>query len=203
MASLPLPGPGARHDDERLFRFDVVVGAVALVAHDEIHVGGVALRVAVREDPDVAPLELVLELLCRGLVLEARDHDPEDADAPVAQVVDELECVGIVGDAEVRADLLSLDVARKDAEQQVHLVLEVLKEPELDVGVVAGQHAGRVVIEEELPAELEVEAVVGLPDPLQDLRRLLLDVLLVVEPHLSRHRPLLARVNIERKLSYP
>ena len=147
-----------------------------------------------REDPDVAPLELVLELLCRGLVLEARDHHPEDADAPVAQVVDELEGVGIVGDAEIRADLLSLDVAREDAEQQIHLVLEVLKEPELDVGVVAGQHAGRVVIEEELPAELEVEAVVGLPDPLQDLRRLLLDVLLVVEPHLSRHRPPLVRL---------
>jgi hypothetical protein len=60
-----------------------------------------------------------------------------------------------------------------------------------------------VVIEEELPAELEIEAVVGLPDPLQDLRLLLLDVFLVVESHLSRHRSPLAIVNIERKLSYP
>ncbi len=90
---------------------------------------------------------------------------------------------------------------------RVHLVLEVLKEPELDVGVVAGQHAGRVVVEEELPAELEVEAVVGLPDPLQDLRRLLLDVFLVVEPHLPRHRPPLFNYEIvtitgEKVISY-
>jgi hypothetical protein len=99
--------------------------------------------------------------------------------------------------SEIRPDLLSLDIPREDAEQQIHLVFQVLKEPELDVGVVAGQHAGRVVVEEELPAELEVEAIVGLPDPLQDLRRLLLDVLFVVKPHLSRHRSPLAGVNIK------
>jgi len=184
---LAAAGPRARDDDQGLFRLDVVVGPVALVAHDEVHVGGVALREAVGVDPDVAPLELVLELPGRGLVLEAGDHDPQDADAPVAQVVDELQGVGVVGDPEIGPDLLALDVSREDAQQQVHLVLEVLQQPELDVGVVAGQDPGGVVVVQELPPELEVEAVAGPGDPLQDLRRLLLDILFVVEPHLAGH----------------
>jgi hypothetical protein len=41
-------------------------GAVALVAHDHVHVGGVALVVRVGVDPDAAPLELVLEQAARG-----------------------------------------------------------------------------------------------------------------------------------------
>jgi len=178
----------SRHDDKGLFRLDVVVDPVALVAHDEIHVRGVALRVAVRVDPDVPTLELVLELPGRGLVLEPGDHDPQDADAPVAQFVDELQGVGVVGDAEVRADLLALDVTGEDAQQQVHLVPEVLQQPELDAGVVAGQDPGGVVVVQELPAELEVEAVVETLDALKNLRGLLLDVLLVVEAHLAGHR---------------
>jgi len=94
---------------------------------------------------------LFLNCFAAGWFSKRRDHDAQDADAPVAQVVDQLQGVGVVGDAEIGADLLSLDVAREDAEQQVHLVLEVLKEPQLDVGVIARKHACRVVVERSFP----------------------------------------------------
>ena len=80
-----------------------------------------------------------------------------------AQVVDQLQGVDVVGDAEVGPDLLPLDVAGVDAEQDVGLVLELLEQPHLDVGVEAGQDAGGVIVEEQLAAELQVELVVRPP----------------------------------------
>ncbi len=187
MASLPLPGPGPGDDHQGLFGLNVSVRPVSLVAHDGLDIGGVPFREAVSEDLDVSPLELVLEELGRWLVVEPRDHDPEDIDAPVPQVVDELQGVGVVGYPEIGPDFLSLDVAGIDAKQDVGLVLELLDEPHLDVGVVAGQDAGRMVVVKQLAAELEVELVVKALYPLKDLGRLLADVFLVVEADLVVH----------------
>ncbi len=84
---------------------------------------------------------LFLNRLGRGLVVEAGDDHGPDVDAPLAEVVDQLQRVGVVGDAEIRPDLLALDVAGVDAEDDVGLVLELLQQPHLDVGIVA--RAGR------------------------------------------------------------
>ena len=168
MASLPLPGPGPVTTTSGLLGLDVVVGPVALVADDDVDVGRIALGEAVGVDPDAPPLELVLEDPGRGLVVEPGDDDGPDLDAPLAQVVDELHGVDVVGDAEIGPHLLPLDVAGVDAEEDIGLVLELLEEPHLDVGIVAGQDPGGVIVEEELAAEFEVELVREAAHPLED-----------------------------------
>ncbi len=154
---LAAPGAGAGDDHDRPLGGDVVVGAVALVADDAVDVGGVAAGEAVGVDGDAAALEPGLEHAGRRLVLEAGDDHGPHQEAPVAQVVDELEGVGVVGDAEVGAHLALLDGARVDADDDLGLVLELLQQADLDVGVVAGQDAGGVEVEGDLAAELEIE----------------------------------------------
>ncbi len=179
---------GAGYDDERLFRFDVVVGAIALIADDRLHVRRVALGETVGVNPDAPPLQLVLEELGRGLIVEAGDDDADDVDVPAPEIVNQLEGVGVVGYAEIGADLFSLDVSRIDAQEDIGLVLELADQAHLDIGVVTGKDAGGMIIVEQLPAEFEVELVVETLDPFEDFFGLFRDVLFVVESVAVPHK---------------
>jgi len=119
---LAAAGARAGHDHQGAFRFYVLVGAVSLVAHHQVNVGGIALGVPVRVDLDVLPLQFVLEYARGRLVFEARDHHRADADAPVPEIVDELESVRVIGDAEIGPHLFPLDIAGVDAEYDVRAV---------------------------------------------------------------------------------
>ncbi len=172
---------GCVDDDERPLRLDVGVRAVAFLADDLVDVGRVAVDRAVRVDRDAAPLELRAERRRGRLPRVARDHHRAHEEPPPAEVVDELEGVRVVGQPEVRADLAALDVAGVDADDDLRLVAELLEQVHLDVGVEARQHARRVLVEEQLPAELEIELVATALDPLEDRLGLFFEVLRVVE----------------------
>ena len=131
-------------------------------------------------DAQAAPFELVLELVGGRLVVVAGDHDAGDVHAPVVEVVDELHGVGVVGDAEVGAHFPALDVAGVDAEDDFGLVPELVEEAHFHVGIVAGQHAGGVVVEEELAAELQEQLVVA-ADAFEDAGGLFAQIEVVVE----------------------
>ena len=178
---LAAPRPRSGDDDERVLRLDVVVGAVALVADDDVDVRGIAFGEAVGVDADALALELVLEDPGGRLVFEPGDDDGLDADAPLAEVVDELHGVDVIGVSEVGPHLPPLDVARVDAEEEVGLAAELLEELHLDVRIVAGQDPGGVVVEEELAAEFDVELVREAAHPVEDGFLLLLQVMGVVE----------------------
>jgi len=90
------------------------------------------------------------------LILKARDDNAQYIDVPKPQIIDQLQGVRIVGDAEIGPNLLPFNISRIDAKEYIRLVFECLEEPHLHVGIVSGQHAGRVEIEEELAPELKV-----------------------------------------------
>ncbi len=177
---LSAPGTGTCNDHEGFISLNVLVSAVTLVAHDQFHVRGVALGVAVSEDRDIPPLQLVLEDKGCRLLFEARDHDTQNIDTPVPEVVDELERVGVVGDAEIRPDLLAFDVPGIDTKEHVRLVFKLLDKPHLDVGIIPRQDSRSVVIAEELPAELEVELAEAV-DSFKDFTCLFFDIPFVIE----------------------
>ena len=184
---LAAAGAGAGDDYERMLRLDVLVRAVALVADDDVDVGRIAARRAMRVHLDAAALQPDLERLRRGLVVEPRDDYRRNLDAPIAQVVDELERVDVIGDAEVPAHLPALDVPRVDAQEDVGLVLDALQEPHLDVRVEPGQHARRMQVVKKFAAELEIQLLPEPRGPLPNRRRLLFEVLLVVKPRSDGH----------------
>jgi len=174
--------------DQRFLGFDVGVGPVTVAADDPLRVGRVALGRAVSIHGDPAPLELVLELDGAGLFVEPRDHHAAQFDPPIAQVVDQLHRVRVVGDAEVRPHLLAFDGPGMDAQQDLGLVLQLRQQTHFDVGIEARQHAGCVVVKQQLAAELQVQFVVEAAYAFQDGRRLFFQVLAVVKADSVHHR---------------
>jgi hypothetical protein len=147
-------------------------------------------------DGNPAAFELVLELHGPGLVVKPGDHDAPQLDPPLAQVVDQLHRVGVVRDAEVGPHLFPFDGPGMDAQQDLGLVLELCQQTHLDVGVVAGQHASGVIVEQEFPAELQVQFIAKAAHAFENRRGLLFQVLPVVKADSILHRWLLASVPV-------
>ena len=103
------------------------------------------------------------------------------------EIVDQLEGVGVVGDAEIGADLLSFDVSRIDTEQDIGLVLELPDQAHLYIRIVTGKDAGGMIIIEQLAPEFEVELVVEPFNSFENLGDLLTDVFFVVETYFIVH----------------
>ena len=132
-------------------------------------------------DGHVAAFELGDEVVHGGVVLVARDHDGLHVDPELAEVVDDAERVGVVGDAEVGADLLPFDVAGENADHDVDLVLQALEQFELHVRVESRQDARRVEVVGELAAEFDVQFVLKPFRPAQNFGGLFLQIACVVE----------------------
>ena len=84
-------------------------------------------------------------------------------------------------DAEVAAGTVLLDITGVDGDDDLDVVGEALQHAELAVGLEAGKHAARMVVVEQLAAELEVELAAELGDALLDVLGLQADVLIVIE----------------------
>jgi len=141
----------------------------------------------VRVDLYAAALEAVLEGDRRRLAIETGDDDRAHQDVPLPQVVDGFERVGVVGDPEIGAHLLLLDVAGVDADHDLGLVAQLLEELHLHVGVETRQHARGVVVEEQFAAKLEVELAVEALHALENRRALLFKITFVVETDPGSH----------------
>ena len=183
---LAAPRAGTGDDDKGLVGLDVAVDTVTLITHDQVHIRGVSLGVAMGEDPNIPSLQLVLEDKGCRLLVEPRDHNPQNIDPPCPEVIDQFQGIGVIGDAEIGPDLLSFDIPRIDTQKNVCLVFELPDETHLDVGVIPWQKTCGVVIIEELPSELEVQLVEAV-DPLEDFRGLFFDILLIVKSSFLRH----------------
>ena len=104
--------------------------------------------------------------------------------------VDETQHVQIVGDAVVAAHLAADDVLGADDDDDLGLLLELQKHLQLGVRLKAGQHAGSVVIVEQLAAEFQIQLIVKLLDALADMLRLHRKIFVVVKSYFHRSFPL-------------
>jgi hypothetical protein len=179
--------PGARDHHQRLLRLDVRIGSVALGADDSIDFGRVADGRTVSVDGDAAALELVPELDRSRLPVKTSDHDPPQRNTPFAEIVDQLHGIDVVGDAEVGPHLPALDGPGVDAQNNFGLFLELGQEPHLDVGIVARQDSGGMVIEQQLAAELQIQLVAESVHAFQNGCGLFLQILFVVKTDCILH----------------
>ena len=88
---------------------------------------------------------------CPG-VFCGTDVQPERAEG-----IHQAQAVVVVADAEVAAQLVLFNVVRADRDHDLHIVAQLLEHPNLAVGLKAGQHAGGVVVVEELAAEFQIQ----------------------------------------------
>ena len=126
----------------------------------------------------VQPLFKGLHLRCSGVLGHAHAAHIQ---AHLLKRVDQAQHVQIVGDAVVTADLVADDVLGADNDDHLGLILQLQQHLQLGIGLEAGQHAGGVVVIEQLAAEFQIQLVVELRDPLPDVLRLHLQVFVVVK----------------------
>ena len=110
-----------------------------------------------------------------------RQHNASDVQAVLAEGVDQTEHIHIVGDAQIAADLLLDDVVCIDCDDNLRLILQLTKHPDLTVRLKTRKHARRMKIVEKLAAELEIELAAELSDSLFDSCGLHLQILIIVK----------------------
>ena len=180
---LTAAGAGGCDDDEGALGLDVVVLAVALVADDAGHIVGVARDLVVAEGAHAHAVQLVLKGFDFGGGGVHGHADAAHEQAHALEGVDEAENVEVVGDAVVAAHLAADDVLCADDDDDLGLLLELQQHLQLGVRLKARQHAGGVVVVEQLAAKLEVELVVELCDALPDVLGLHLKIFRVVKAY--------------------
>ena len=184
-----LSGTRARcgHNHEGTRRLDVLVLAEAVVTDDERHVARIARDRVMTVDLDAEGLELLLISDCALLPVEAGEHDGAHIETVATEGIDETQHVHIVGDAEIPADLVLLDVAGIDDDHDLRVILQLTQHADLTIRLKARKHTGCMVIIEQLAAELEIELAAKLRNTLTDMLRLHLEVLIIIET-LFKHR---------------
>ena len=130
---------------------------------------------------DAERLEPALELLGRGLAAVVRDDDAADIQSAALKRVDQAQGVVVIGDAEIAAALVALDIVGRDGDDDLRVVLHLHEHAHLAVGGEARQHARRVVVVKEFAAELQIQLAAELTDALADLFRLHPEVFVVVK----------------------
>ena len=151
---LARPRTRSRDHHERARRLDKVILAKALIAHDVVHVGGVAVDEVMAVAADAHALKVALPGLRMRLAGEVR-NDHAVCQQPHATVdVHQAQRVLVVGDANVRAALGVLDVLGVNGDDDLGVVCQLGEHAHLGVRLKAGEHAACVVVIEEFSAKL-------------------------------------------------
>ena len=178
---LAAAGAGSGDNDQLAGGLDVFVSAEAFVADDVGDVGGVALNRVVAVNLDAQRLQTLLEGQCHRLTLEAGHHDAADIKSKAAKDVDQAQHVHVVGDAQVAANLVLLDVGGVDGDDDLNLLLELQQHPQLAVRLKSRQDARGVVVVVQLSAELQIQLSAKLRDSLPDVLRLCVKIFFIAK----------------------
>ena len=161
-----------RDDDKRLGGLDVIVLSVAVIAYNVGNVVRVAIDRIMTVYFDSEMFKLCFKDICGCLAGVAGDDHAAHIETLITVFLDETQYVRIVGDAKIVADLVFLNVCRIDGNDDLSLVCQLQKHVQLAVRRKAWQDTGSVIIVEQLSAELQVQLVSELADPLADVFRL-------------------------------
>ena len=144
-------GPRRGHDDEVAGGLHIIVVAETLIGDHGRRVVGVAGNHVVARDLQPQPAEALQEGLDVLVVpLKLRNHHVFHQKAAVTEHVDQPQHIVLVGDAEVGAHFLAHHVARVEADDDLHLVLDSVEHGDLVVRGEPGQDAGGMVVVEKL-----------------------------------------------------
>ena len=177
-------GGGDHH--ERLRRLHEIVLAEAFVRVDEgdvLRIAGDGMMVV---DPDAEVLQALPVDVGASLPVVVGDDDGAHLHIPLEKLLAQAQHIHIVGDTQVAADLVLLDIHCAHDYHHLEVVLELHQHLELDVRLESGQNPAGVEVVEKLAAHFHVKLVAETGDALTDVFALDLKVFLAVEPVLHR-----------------
>ena len=172
------------NDNERAGCLDVLVLSVSLIAHDQWHIMRIARNRVVNVNRDAELLQSLLESVCTVLSGILRDDNTADIEAASAELINQTEHVAVIGDAEVAADFVFLNIGCGNRHYDLSLVGELHQHAQFGIRCKARKNAGCVEIVEQLSAEFQIQLVVKLVDAVADMLRLHFQVLLIVKSNL-------------------
>jgi len=172
-------GPG--NHDKRVGGFNILVGAVAFLADDHVDIRRVALGIAMHAHPDTPMLELIFKHPRGRLIIIARDNHRRNMNAPVLEIVDEFQRVGIIGYTEISPHFAALDIAGIYAQDNIRFFLQILQQAHLHIWIESGQHPGGVIVIEQLAAEFKVQLLTHRLNALENSGGLFTKVYLIVK----------------------
>ena len=178
---LAAAGTGGGDHHQGTGGFHIVVFAVSFVADDEGNIIGVSRNGIVAVDFDAQCLQTALEGVGGGLTGVLGHHHAAHIEALAAECVDEAEHVHVIGDAQVAANLVLLNIGSADGNHDLSAVPQLAQHTDLAVGGEAGQYPGGVVVIKELAAKLQIELAAKLGNALLDMGGLHLQILVVIK----------------------
>ena len=120
-------------------------------------------------DRDIQFFQPLLEEHGALLTGELGDGHASHIEPLVPVGLDQAQYIGVIGNPQIAADLIFLDVFRADDDYDLRLVAELLEQTQFAVRGKSGKYAGRMVVVEKLSAEFQIELVVEFSDPLPDV----------------------------------
>ena len=99
--------------------------------------------------------------------------------------IDQAKYFGIVGNTVISAHLIFLNIGSIDSQHYFHTVLQLGQHADFAVGFKSGQHAGRVIVVEQLAAKLQIELTAKLFDALGNVMGLHFQIFVVVKSLVS------------------
>ena len=113
-------------------------------------------------------------------------------EAVAAEGVDQTQNIHVIGDAQVSADLVLLNVIGIDDQDDLHVLPNLDQHVDLRIGPESRKNPGGVIVIKQLAAEFQIELSSKLSDPFADALRLHLQISVIVKPDF-KHPVLLFR----------
>ena len=123
---------------------------------------GVALNEVVAVGLNAIALKTLLKLCGSRLTIVVSDDNRSYHESAILKFAAKAEYILVVGNAQVGAFLVFLNVGSADYDDDLNAVANFLKHAQLAVGQESRQYAACVVVVEEFTAELEVKFTIKL-----------------------------------------
>ena len=165
-----LSAAGARrgHQHQRARRFDIIVLAESLVAHDVIDIRRISGNRIMPVGPDLQRIQPLLEGDGRRLVCPAGQHHGSDIQSDSAECVNQAQSVQVIRDSQIPAHLALLFIVRVDDDDDLFPVLQLQQHLYLAVRLESGKYAAGMEIVKQFAAELQVEFSAEFINPLDN-----------------------------------
>ena len=177
-------GAGGGDHHQRAAGFNVIVAAIAFVAYNALYIAGIAGNLVVAVRANAHAFQTVLESLGGGLARKLGQAHAAHHQAHTLKSIDQAQHIQIIGDAVVAAHLVAFDILGADHDHDLGLILELQQHLQLGIRLKAGQHAGGMVIVEQLAAEFQIQLIVKLGNAFTNVLGLHFQILFVVKTDL-------------------
>ena len=164
------------------------------------------------EGTDAQCMKTVLKSLHFRLDRVHRHTDAAHKQPHFLKGVDQAQHVHVIGDAVVATHFVADDILSADDDYDLGLVLQLQQHLQFGIRVESGQYPGSMVVIKQFAAELQIQFVVKLGNPLTDVRRLHGQVFVVIKSDLHVQLSSLSKIpagqnpakqHIEKSIPHP